>query len=94
MTSRAAAAAAVWVAALAHEAIDDAVKNHAVVIMLSGKVHKVVDGSWRSDWVECNNQRAHRSFHRCGVSLGRIDAHFGSFSKFLLFWSRAIEWRK
>ena len=50
--ARAATAGAGRVAALAHEAVDDAVEDHAVVVVVSGEEDEVVDRVRRVDRVE------------------------------------------
>ncbi len=75
LVARAAASAALWVATLAHEAVNDAVEYDVVVITLLGEEHKVVDCLWCGDWVERNHNRAERGLHRCGVALRWVNAH-------------------
>src|SRR4029077_15882895 len=63
------------VAALTHEAVDDAVEDHTVVVVLRGERHEVVHGLGSIDRIERDHQRAHAGVHRRRVALAGIDAH-------------------
>ena len=65
------------VAALAHEAVDDAVEDDAVVVVVSGEEHEVVDGLRRLERVEGDDDLAERGVERRRVALLRIDAQVG-----------------
>ena len=75
--SRARPTGAGRVAALAHESVDDAVEDHAVVVVVQREVHEVVDRLRRLDRVERDHERAEGGLHRGRVSLRRVDAHVG-----------------
>ena len=67
------------VAALAHEAVDDAVEDDAVVVVVPGERHEVVDRLRCLGSIEVDDHRAHRGDHGGGVGLLGVDAHRGRF---------------
>ncbi len=76
LVAGAATAGAGRVAALAHEAVDDAVEDDAVVVVVGGEEDEVVDGVRRLDGVEGDDDLAERGVERRRVALlsGRCPA--------------------
>ena len=71
LVAGAAAAGAGGVAALAHEAVDDAVEDDAVVVVVEGEEHEVVDRLGCLDGVEGDHDLAERRVERRRVALVR-----------------------
>jgi hypothetical protein len=90
----AAAAGAGGVAALAHEAVDDAVEDDAVVVVLRGQEHEAVHRDRCIDRVERDDDRAERGLHGGGVALRRVDAHLGRLGELLLPGGGTVEGRE
>jgi len=56
------------IAALAHEAVDDPVEDHAVVVVVQRQEHEVVDRRRRLDGVERNHDLTEARIELCGVN--------------------------
>ena len=63
------------VAGLVHEAGDDPMEDHAVVVALLGQEHEVVDRLGSGLGVERDVERARRRLDRRGVGLARVERH-------------------
>ena len=90
----AAPTAAVRIATLAHEAVDDAVEDDAVVVVVEGEEHEVVDRCRRLHCVERDHEVAHRRAHRRGVALVGVDPHLGRLGELLTFGRGTVERRE
>ena len=75
LVARAAGAGAGGVAALDHEAGDDAVEDDAVVEPFAGEEDEAVDVLGRDLRVQLDADRAGRRVDRRGVGLVRVDRH-------------------
>ena len=84
LVARPAGAGAGRVAPLQHEAVDDAVEDHAVVKPLAGEEDEVVDGLRGVLGEELDVDLPHAGVDLGGVMLGRVDGHLRRFLVLLL----------
>src|SRR5581483_12187596 len=83
-------AAAFGVAALQHEAGDDAVEHDPVEVVVPGQHHEVVHRLGCGDGIEGDHHRPVGRDHLGRVALGRVDAHGGRPVEALLLGAGAV----